>query len=82
MAPDARVVLFLTRILHRAGTVEREVWVRRLGRRFPVQFSASRARLNPKVHQSVSIRERSSGQPVLVVRPVPVIKFRLHCLQV
>ncbi len=75
-APNAGVVLFYSRIFHRAGVVEREVLVRRLGRGLPVEVSAPRAGLNPKVHSSVADNcERSGSQSMFVIRPVPVTKY-------
>jgi hypothetical protein len=82
-APNAGVVLFYSRVFHRAGTVKREVLVRKLGRRLTVQVSAARARLNPKVHSSVADGcERSGSQQVLVVRTAPVIQYRILRRQV
>ena len=52
-APNTGVVLFHSLILHRAGAGEREVLMRRLSGRFPVEVGAPRAGLNPKVHLSV-----------------------------
>lgn len=65
-----------SRVFLRAGTVKREVLVRKLGRRLTVQLSTARARLNPKVYSSVADGcERSGSQQVLVVRTAPVIQY-------
>ena len=66
-APDAGVVLFESRVLHRADTVEREVLVRRLNCRLAVKVSAARTGLNPKVHLSLAGNfERHAAMSVLV----------------
>ncbi|MGF6902573.1 hypothetical protein P3T22_003851 [Paraburkholderia sp. GAS348] len=66
-ASNAGVVLFHSRIFHRAGAVEREVLVRKLIRRLAGKVSAWRAGLNPKVHSSVVGNfEQHAGMSMLV----------------
>jgi len=66
-ASNAGVVLFHSRIFHRAGAVKREVVVRQFFRRLTVQVCALRAGLNPKVHSStVGNFERHAAMSMLV----------------